>query len=74
MEIRRIVLNWRPIVGYLKNRSKQLRIVTPESSFAVALSLVFLVGPLTGLPHFEQFLAAGEDIKAYWEKTRGAPP
>ena len=69
-----IVLNWRPIVGYLKNRSKQLRIVTPESTVALALSILFLIGPLTGLPPFRQFLNAGEDIKAYWESVRGSPP
>jgi hypothetical protein len=69
-----IVLNWRPIVGYLKNRSKELRIVTPESTVALVLALLFLVGPLTGLPPFQQFLDAGEEIKAYWESTRGSPP
>lgn len=69
-----IVLNWRPITGYLKNRSKQIRIFTPESSVALAVALVFLVGPLTGLPPFEQFLDAGIEVKEYWEATSGSPP
>jgi len=69
-----IVLNWRPIVGYLKDRSKKIRVFTPESSVAMGLSLVFLIGPLVRFPPFEQFLNAGEDIKAYWESTRGSPP
>lgn len=69
-----IVLNWRPIVGYLKDRSKKIRLFTPESSVALALTLAFLVGPLLRFPPFDQFLDAGEDIKGYWESTRGAPP
>ena len=69
-----IVLNWRPIVGYLKDRSKKLRVVTPESSVALALSVAFLLGPLLRFPPFEQFLNAGEDIKGYWESLRGSPP
>jgi hypothetical protein len=68
------VLNWRPIVGYLKNRSKQLRVFTPEFTFSLLLCLLFFVGPLAGLPPFQQFLDAGEAIKAYWERTHGSPP
>jgi hypothetical protein len=29
-----IILNWRPIVGYLKDRSKKIQIFTPEFSLA----------------------------------------
>lgn len=69
-----LVLNWKPITGYLKNRSKQMRIFTPEASIALALALFFLVGPLTGLPPFKQFLDAGVEVKEYWEATSGSPP
>jgi hypothetical protein len=69
-----IVLNWRPIVGYLKDRSKKIKVFTPESSVAMGLALLFLVGPLTGLPPFGQFLDVGEGIKDYWESTQGNPP
>jgi hypothetical protein len=69
-----IVLNWKPITGYLKNRSKQVRIFTPESSVALVLALFFLVGPLMGLPPFKQFLDAGVEVKEYWEATSGSPP
>jgi hypothetical protein len=69
-----IVLNWRAITGYLKNRAREVRIVTPESSIAFAVVLLFVLGPLLGFPPFRQFLDAGEDVKAYWESVRGAPP
>ncbi len=69
-----IVLNWRPITGYLKDRSRKVRLFTPESSTAMALALLFLLGPLTGLPPFKQFLDAGEKVKAHWENKSGSPP
>ncbi len=69
-----IVLNWRPIVGYLKDRSRKVRVFTPESTVAMGLSVAFLLGPLLRIPPFGQFLDAGADIKGYWEATRGSPP
>jgi hypothetical protein len=69
-----IVLNWRPIVGYLKNRSKQIRVITPESSVAMGLAVLFFIGPLLRIPPFAQFLDASDEIKAYWENTQGSPP
>jgi hypothetical protein len=74
MGIWHIVLNWRPIVGYLKDRSKKVRVFTPESTFALVLSLLFLAGPLFRIPPFKQFLDFGEGIKLYWETTQGNPP
>lgn len=69
-----IVLNWRPITGYLKDRSRKIRILTPESAVALVLTVLFLAGPLTGLFPFRQFLDAGEAVKVYWENSEGAPP
>jgi len=69
-----IVLNWKPIVGYMKNRSKQVRFFTPESTLAMLLTAAFLVGPLAGLFPFRQYLDAGADVKAYWESNSGSPP
>jgi hypothetical protein len=69
-----IVLNWRPIIGYLKDRSKKIRVFTPESTTAMGLAAVFLVGPLLGIPPFQQFLDVGEGIKDFWEGTQGNPP
>ncbi len=69
-----IVLNWKPIVGYLKDRTRRVRLFTPESSVAMALGLFFLLGPLVGLPPFKQFLDAGAGVKDFWEASSGSPP
>jgi len=69
-----IVLNWKPIVNYLKDRTKKVKVFTPEFTVAIALCALFLVGTLAGFFPFQQFLNVGDDIKDYWEATSGSPP
>jgi hypothetical protein len=69
-----IVLNWTPIVNYLKNRNRELKIFTPDLNMALVLGVVFAVGTLAGLPPFGQFFWAQENIKDYWEHRDGSPP
>jgi len=69
-----IVLNWKPITNYLKDRTKKVRLSTPEFSIALALCGVFFIGALVGFFPFKQFLDFGDGIKSYWERTSGSPP
>ncbi len=69
-----IVLNWKPITNYLKDRTKRVRFSTPEFSIALVLSGLFFVGALVGFFPFRQFLDFGEGVKSYWERTSGSPP
>jgi len=69
-----IVYNWKPIVHYLKDRTKKVKVFTPEFSVAFALCAVFLVGTLAGLAPFRQFLDLSDGIKVYWEAKNGSPP
>ena len=69
-----IVLNWGPLVKYLKNRARKLRIFTPEFNVALGLTLLFLVGTLAAVPPWSSYLGWEEDINDYWEKRDGSPP
>lgn len=69
-----VVLNWRAILGYLRNRSKQVRVLTPEFGVALALTSLFVVGPLADVAPFRQYLDAGESLKSAWEAESGSPP
>lgn len=69
-----IVLNWKSIVNYLKDKSKKLRIFTPEFSLALVICIVIFVGTMAGLTPFRQFLGAKEDFKDTWEVKYGSPP
>lgn len=69
-----IWLNWKPILSYLKDRTRRVRLLTPELAVAVSLATLFFFGTLAGWAPFRQFLDVGEGIKAYWEETDGSPP
>ncbi len=69
-----VVLNWKAILGYLRNRSKQIRVLTPEFGVALALTALFVVGPLADITPFRQYLDAGESLKSAWEAESGSPP
>jgi len=69
-----IVLNWKPIVNYLKDRTRKLKLSTREFSVALILGVLFFAGTLVGLFPFHQFLAAELEIKDYWEREEGSPP
>jgi hypothetical protein len=66
--------NWKPIVNYLKNKSKQLKVVTPDMVVASVLVTLFVVGTGLGLPPFQQIVDVGEAIKDWWEEREGSPP
>jgi len=66
--------NWKAIVGYLKNKSKQLRVMTLDMTIATVLVAVFVVGTALSLPPFAQVMDAGEAAKTWWEEREGSPP
>lgn len=69
-----IVLNWKPILNYLRTRSRQMRIFTPEFSVALALVALFAVGTLAAVPPWSAFLSWEDSIKGFWERRDGSPP
>jgi len=70
-----LVFNWRPILAYLRDRTRKgVKVFTPELSLALLLGGLFFAGPLAGWFPFRQFLDAGDAVKDYWETTSGSPP
>lgn len=63
-----LYLNWKPLMAYLKNKSRQFSLLTKEFIFAVAINALFFVGTLYYWAPFEQFLDFEEDVKKSWEK------
>ena len=68
------VLNWRPLLDYLKNGSKKLFVFSPELLFALAISALFFMGTLWRSIPFDQYLGLGSVAKRYWETSMGSPP
>ncbi len=69
-----IYYNWKPITSYLKNKSKELKIFTPECSLALLLCLVFTLGTLLSVPPFSSILEFSESLKEAASQKYGDPP
>lgn len=69
-----IYYNWTPIVNYLKNRSKQVRVFTPDFNISLVVTLVVFFGTLAGLPPMSLIIDLGESITDQANIKYGEPP
>ena len=69
-----VYYNWKPIVSYLKNKSRQIKVITPEFNVAFVLTLVFIVGTYFILPPFSWVLDLNETLKVSGARKYGEPP
>lgn len=69
-----IYFNWRPLLHYLKNKSRTFSLLTKEFALALGFNLLFLFGTLYYWVPFEQFLDLQDDIKSSWEKKESKAP
>lgn len=69
-----LVFNWKQTVSYLKNRAKQLRILTPGFGVAMAVNVVVVAGTLVGVPPFSTVQGIGQWFKNGAAEKYGEPP
>ena len=69
-----IYYNWKPIVSYLKDKSKKVSFTKKEFLIALVINLTFVAGTLFSIPPFSSFLTMEEKIKDNWTKQYGEPP
>ncbi len=69
-----IYYNWKAIVSYLKDRSKQLKIVTQEFNIALLITTIFCIGTYFEIPPFSTVLQISEFIKDSGAEKYGEPP
>lgn len=69
-----LYLNWKPLMAYLKNKSRQFSLLTKEFIFALAINVLFVVGTLSYWAPFDQFLDFEEDVKNAWEQKIDKAP
>jgi len=65
---------WRPFIGYLKNLSRRVVILTKEMLIATGISLLFVWGTLAGWHPFSDVVELGATLKEGWEKSYVQPP
>ncbi|MGD2270031.1 MAG: DUF4405 domain-containing protein [Desulfobacterales bacterium] len=69
-----VYYNWKPIVSYLKNKAKQLKVFTPEFNAALAITAVFIMGAYIYLPPFSWIIDWSTSIKDAAAVRYGEPP
>ncbi|MEJ2641158.1 MAG: DUF4405 domain-containing protein [Desulfosarcinaceae bacterium] len=66
--------NWKSITAYLKNRTRELKIFTPNFNAALVITLAVVLGTHFQLPPFSTLLNISAGIKATAAVKYGEPP
>jgi hypothetical protein len=69
-----IYYNWKPILSYLKDRAKNLKVFTKDFNVAVVLTLLVGLGTYFELPPFSSILDISDRIKDAAAVKYGEPP
>ena len=69
-----IYYNWKPLISYLKNKARQMRVFTPEFNVALAVSAAFILGTYFLLPPFSWVMTLNDYFKEAGAEKHGEPP
>lgn len=68
------VINWKPMVSYLKNRAKKMRVFTIDFIVALVITAGVTLCTLLELPPIHGIQVAGERLKDQSSEKYGEPP
>lgn len=69
-----IYYNWKPLMAYLKNKARQMKVFTPEFNAALVITLVFAVGTYFLVPPFSWVMVLNDHFKDAGAEKYGEPP
>lgn len=69
-----IWLNWKPITTYMKNRAREMVVMTPPMVISIIITLFVTIGTLFQLPPMQQVLDLSASIKSDAVAIYGNPP
>ncbi len=69
-----VYYNWTPMISYMKNKSKQLRIFTADFNIALLMTLAVFFGTLAGIPPMSSIINLGDSITEKANLYYGEPP
>ena len=69
-----IYYNWNPIVAYMKNKAREVKVFTGSFNVALALTVIFVVGTYYNVPPMSTIVEISEHFKDAAAKTYGEPP
>jgi len=68
------LLNWKPIVNYLKNKAQQIKVFTADFNIALILTLFIVLSTILGLPPISGIQHFSEKLKTDAAERYGEPP
>ncbi len=69
-----IYFNWAPIVAYMKNKAREIKVFTGSFNVAVLITVLVAVGTYYQIPPMSTVLALGETFKHKGSIKYGEPP
>jgi len=66
--------NWKPLISYLKNRLKHIKVFTPEFNISLIITVAFVFGSYFSLPPFNFVMSLNEHFKDVGAEKYGEPP
>lgn len=69
-----IYYNWKPVVSYLKNKSRQIKIFTGEFNIALLLVIICIIGTYIEFPPFSTVMMINGKFKESAARKYGEPP
>ncbi len=69
-----LVLNWKVLLNYLRDRARKVYRLKVEFLIALALALVVGLGAAQGWPPFSNMMDFGESLKLRWESSSSVVP
>jgi hypothetical protein len=69
-----IYYNWKPLINYLKGKSKTVKVFTPEFNAALVITIAFFIGTYSMLPPFSWVMALNDHVKDSGAVKYGEPP
>ncbi len=69
-----IYYNWKPLMAYLKDRARRMKIFTPAFNVALAICVITVAGTLFTVPPFSWVLDLNASLKDAGAAKYGEPP
>jgi predicted DNA-binding protein YlxM (UPF0122 family) len=69
-----IFYNWKPLISYLKNKAKEVKVFTAEFNMALIVIIVFIMGTYFLVPPFSWVMTLNDHFKDAGAEKYGEPP
>lgn len=69
-----IYYNWTPLISYMKDKAKRVRLFTLEFNLSLMIALAVFFGTLAGIPPLSSIIHLGEAITEKGDLKYGEPP